>query len=72
LIFIALIAALVIPGGGWVVLAFLKVMLVLWLVACLVGIFAAARFRSHLRRQWQSGRWDQWHHDQWHHHQWRG
>jgi Domain of unknown function (DUF1707) len=67
LLFIVLIAALVIPGVGWVFFAFLKVMLVLWLAACLVGIFTAARFRRHLRRQWQSDRWNQWQH-----HQWRG
>jgi hypothetical protein len=65
LMFIALIAALLIPGGGWVFLAFLKVMLVLWLASCLVGIFAAARFRRHLRRHWQAGRWNQRHQYQW-------
>ncbi len=65
LMFVILIAALVIPGAGWVFFAFLKLMLVLWLAACLVGIFAAAGFRRHLRRQWQAGRWNQWHHDQW-------
>lgn len=65
LMFIALIAALLIPGAGWVFLAFLKVMLMLWLVTCLVGIFAAGRFRRHLRRQWQAGRWSQWHDYQW-------
>ncbi len=65
LMFIVLIAALVIPGGGWVFFAFLKVMLVLWLAACLIGIFAATRFRRRLRRQWQAGRWNQWHQDRW-------
>ena len=74
---IALIAALVIPGAGWVFLAVFKVMLVLWLVACLAGIFAAVRFRRHLRRHWQDGtwhredgNWHQWH--QWRRYQWRG
>jgi len=65
LMFIALIAALLIPGAGWVFLAFLKVMLVLWLVTCLAGIFAAGRFRRHLRRQWHAGRWGQGHDYQW-------
>ena len=37
----ALIAALVIPGAGWLFLAFVQLVLVLWLAACLAGIFAA-------------------------------
>src|SRR5260221_1900683 len=64
---IVLVAALVIPGVGWVFLAVFKVMLVLWLVACLAGIFAAVRFRRHVRRHWQDGdrhrqdgNWHQW------------
>src|SRR5260221_13182343 len=52
---IVLVAALVIPGVGWVFLTVFKVMLVLWLVACLAGIFAALRFRRHVRRHWQEG-----------------
>jgi hypothetical protein len=63
----ALIAALVIPGAGWLFLAFLKLVLVLWLVACLAGVFAAARFRRHVRRYWQSG--DRTYRR---HYQWRG
>ncbi len=51
---LALIATLVIPGAGWVFLAFLQVVLLLWLVACVAGLFAMARFRRHWRR-WQSG-----------------
>jgi hypothetical protein len=63
-------------------------MLVLWLVACLAGIFAAARFRRHLRRHWQGGSWHgqdgswhgqdgSWHGQdgnwhQWRQYQWRG
>jgi hypothetical protein len=62
---IALIAALVIPGAGWLFLAFFKIVLVLWLVACLAGIFAAARLRRHIRRSWQSGYGSQWHQYQW-------
>jgi hypothetical protein len=74
---IVLVAALVIPGVGWVFLAVFKVMLVLWLVACLAGIFAAVRFRRHMRRRWQDGswhrqdgNWHQWH--EWRQHQRRG
>ncbi len=66
---VLLIAALVIPGVGWMFVAFLKVVLVLWLVACIAGIFAAFRFRRRLRRHWEANR-DQWHH--WSQFQWRG
>ena len=62
---IALVAALVLPGAGWVFLAFLKVALLVWLVACLAGIFAVASFRRHVRRHWQSGYGSQWLHYKW-------
>jgi len=55
LLLIALIAALALSGGGWVLLAFLKFVLLIWLAACLFGIIAAARFRRRLRHHWQSG-----------------
>jgi hypothetical protein len=51
----ALIVALVVPGAGWVFFGFLQFVLVFWLVVALAGIFAAARFRRHWRRQWLSG-----------------
>ena len=69
---IVLIAAVVIPGAGWLFFAFLKVVLLLWLVTCLVGVFAAGRFRRHLRRHWRGGYGSQWRADQWRHDQWRG
>ncbi len=47
---VLLIAALVIPGVGWVFVAFLKVLLVIWLVACIAGLIAAFRFKRRLRR----------------------
>jgi|SRR5262249_18173048 hypothetical protein len=62
---LALIAALVIPGAGWVFFAFLQVVLALWLVACVAGIFAMARFRRRWRRHWQSGDGTYWQY-QWH------
>jgi hypothetical protein len=65
LVAFALIAALVIPGAGWVFFAFFQVVLAVWLVACLAGIFAAARFRRHLRRHWHSGEGIYWHQYQW-------
>jgi hypothetical protein len=62
---LALIAALVIPGAGWVFFAFLQVVLALWLVACVAGIVAVARPRRRWRRQWQSGDGMYWHRYQW-------
>ena len=57
----ALIAALVIPGAGWLFPALLPLVVVLWLAAGLAGIFAAARLRRHIRRHWQSGDGPCWH-----------
>jgi Domain of unknown function (DUF1707) len=62
---LVLFAALVLPGAGWMFLTFLKVVLLIWLVTCLVGIFAAARFRRHVRRRWQSGYGSHWRHYEW-------
>lgn len=69
---IVLIAALVIPGAGWLFFAFLKVILVLWLVACVAGIIAAGRFSRRVRRHWRAGDGGQWGQSQWHRYQWRG
>jgi len=62
---LALIAALVIPGAGWVFFAFLQVVLALWLLACVAGVFAMARLRRRWRRHWQSGEGGYWQY-QWH------
>ena len=51
----ALIAALMIPGAGWLFFAFLQFVLALWLVACLAGVFAVSRFPRNMRRYSQSG-----------------
>ena len=66
LLLIAFIAAVVLPGAGFVFVAFLKVVLLIWLATMVLGIFAAARFRRHVRRYWQSGPGSQWHHHEWH------
>jgi hypothetical protein len=63
---LVLIAALLIPGAGWVFLAFFQAVLLLWLAACLAGIFMAARFYRRMRRDWWSG-----HHDD-HYQGWAG
>ena len=57
----ALIAALVIPGAGWLFFAFFQLVLALFLVVCLAGVFTAARFRRNMRRYWQSGEGPRWH-----------
>jgi hypothetical protein len=48
-----LFAILVLPGAGFVFVAFLKVMLLLWLGACVAGLFAFGRFRRRMRRNWR-------------------
>jgi hypothetical protein len=45
-----LFALLLLPGGGWVLFGFLKLLLLIWLVVALVGVFAAFRFRRRVRR----------------------
>jgi hypothetical protein len=51
-VLLALLAALLIPGGGWVFASLVKVVLVFFLVSCLAGILLA----SHLRRRIRAGR----------------
>lgn len=62
---VVLVAAIVLPGAGWALFAFLKVVLLLWLVACLVGMFTAARFARRVRRHWRDGNGPYWRHDRW-------
>jgi hypothetical protein len=52
LVLLALIVALVIPGSGWVLFAFLKVLLVFWLLACLVGALAAGLAQRRMHHHW--------------------
>ncbi|MDR2984988.1 MAG: DUF1707 domain-containing protein [Nocardiopsaceae bacterium] len=66
---VLLIAAIAIPGLGWMFAAFLKVVLIVWLVACIAGLIAGFRFRRRLHRHWESG-WNQWQ-DHWQN-QWQG
>jgi hypothetical protein len=54
LVALALVIALLIPGTGSVIVAILQAVLLLWLVACLAGIFIAARFYRRVRRDWRS------------------
>jgi len=50
-----LLAVILIPGSGWVFLAFLQMLLVFALVVGLGTAFAAHRFRRRMRRHWQQG-----------------
>ncbi len=52
---LALSAVLLLSGGGWILFAFIKLILMVWLVTCLAGIFAVGRFRRRMYRHWQSG-----------------
>ena len=52
---VALIAAVVLPGAGWVLFAAFKIVLLVWLVTCLAGMFAAGRFGRRARRHWRDG-----------------
>jgi len=65
LVFIAIIVAIALPGAGIVALVFLKLALLFFLVMCITGIFAGARFRRHMRRNWQSGPGASWRHYDW-------
>ena len=64
LVALILLAAVLVPGGAWVVLALFQVMLVLLLAAGLTALFAAHRFRRRMRRYWQAGDY----HQMGHHH----
>jgi hypothetical protein len=61
---ILLLAVIVLPSAGLIFVALLKFLLLFWLVVCVAGVFAAARFRRHTRRYWHGGRRS--YHDQWH------
>ncbi len=56
------LAAVLVSGGGWVLLAFLQVFLVFALVVGLGAVFAAHRFRRRMRRHWELGHF---HHQSW-------
>jgi hypothetical protein len=60
-----LFAVILLPSAGFVFLAFIKLILFFWLVLCVAGLFAAARFRRHARHHWHSGGGRRYH-DQWH------
>jgi hypothetical protein len=57
---LALIAVLVLPGGGLAFVVFFKLLLLFWLVATVAGIIAAFRFRHRMRRDWRAGPGPYW------------
>ena len=65
-VLLILLAAILLPGPGWVFFGFLKILLLGWLVFCLVGLVAAASFRRRVRRSRRSG-----YNDPWGNHPWR-
>jgi uncharacterized membrane protein len=60
LILLALLAALLIPGGGWLLFAFFKIVLVFWLVTSLVAVLGIGRSYRRMRRSPQSGYLPHW------------
>lgn len=59
LILLALLAALLIPGTGWLLAAFVNVILLFWLMTFIVGAFASGRSqrRRHHHGGWQPPRY---------------
>lgn len=60
LMLVALVFAIALPGAGFVFFAFLKILLLFWIVATVAGIIAARRFRRRARHHWQSGYGNRW------------
>ncbi|HLK78130.1 MAG TPA: DUF1707 domain-containing protein [Streptosporangiaceae bacterium] len=67
LILVALTVALLIPGTGWLLAAFVNVILLFWLMTFLVGAFAFGRSgrRWHHHGGWQRPRYPSGRHDTW-------
>ena len=59
LIVLALLAVLLIPGTGWLLAAFVNVILLFWLMTFIVGAFASGRSqrRRHHHGGWQPPRY---------------
>ncbi len=57
---LVVLTALLVPGGGWLLFAFIKLILLFWLVTCLAGIFFAGWFRRRMRRSGGPGYAQHW------------
>jgi DUF1707 SHOCT-like domain len=62
LVALALLAVLILPVGG-LLLFIVKALVVMWLLACLAGIFVVSQIRRHLRSGWRSGYMRYWYSD---------
>ena len=60
LFLILLVTAALLPPGGWLVLALLKVVLIFWLLAVLAGVLVAGRIRHRMRRDARAGYGPPW------------
>ncbi len=49
------LAAVLLPPGGWLVLAFFNVILIFWLLTMLAGVLVAGRLRRRVRRDGPRG-----------------
>jgi hypothetical protein len=67
LILVALIVALLVPGTGWLLAAFVNVILLFWLMTFVVGAFAFGRSRRrwHHHGGWQRSRYPSGRHYTW-------
>jgi hypothetical protein len=67
LILLALLAALLIPGAGWLLAAFVNVILLFWLMTFVVGAFAfgLSQPRRHHHGGWQHPRYPAGRHSTW-------
>jgi len=67
LILLALFAVLLIPGAGWLLAAFVNVILMFWLMTVVVGAlaFGRPRRRSHHHGGWQRTRYTSGRHYTW-------
>jgi hypothetical protein len=54
---LALVAALLLPGAGWLFIGVFKVILLFWLASCVAAIIVASRFRRLARTHGRSGRY---------------
>lgn len=61
LFLVLLVTAALLPPGGWLVLALLKVVLIFWLLAMLAGVLVVGRIRHRMRQDGRTGDGPPWH-----------
>lgn len=60
LFLLLLLTAVLLPPGGWLVLALLKMVLIFWLLAMLAGVLVAGRIRRRIRQAARAGYGPPW------------